>query len=103
MKITASTGEIIWNIIASAAESIWSFLVEGYDVQEMPLEESDACVVDIESFFNGSGEGEAGAALDDDDTDEISEPGGYWYGHGPVIYVDTINVYNYCEKCENKS
>lgn len=93
-------GGILWNTLVSAAKStICSEDFDGEDYQEMSLEESDVGGdVEIESFYSVSG------STDGDGDGEI-ETAATTLGdaHGPFIYIDTINVYNYCGKCENKS
>ena len=83
-------GEIMWNTIASDAN-------EGGEIlREISLEETDDCGdVEAESFFSVPGSDGETETTFDDAHDKVSESDAFW--RGASIYIDTINVYNYCE------
>ena len=102
---TNDGGEILWNALLFAAKSIWSQSFCGYDNQEISSEESDDDAltelgdIDIESFYSVSG------STDGDGETVATTLENANANDGSLIYIDTINVYNYnyCEMCQNKS
>ena len=99
-------GEVLWNTLATAAKSIGSKLFGGNDYEEISIKESeDYGDIETESLFSVSeSDGEEEKEPVDrnllfdalDNSDEVSESGSF-------IYIHTVNIYNCCEQCKNKS